>query len=574
MPLAFLLFTAKLLLTLRAFTSEASTIPEVQVPSRGSALPSAPVLRSEGGKLEVTLKLQPVRLVGQGIDLITRAYDGMIPGPTIDVLPGDRLLIDLRNELEIPIGSDATNRYHHPNSTNLHVHGLHVSPLAPADDVFGISLRPGDSNEYEYLLLPDHSPGTYWAHPHHHGSVVMQAGAGAASALLVRDPPGFLSPQLDAMEERVLVLQNLPLALLQKAAATSGDELFRSVFTDDIWLVNGAPEPVLSVQSMVWYRLRLIMAGVASWLNLDFGGCEVVLLAKDGIYINDFPRSINRVSLPPGGRADIVLRCHESEDGTPADHTVTSMPSPVNGSAKAFVGSLFAIRSAKTQAPQIDSPVPLLPWRPSRRPTYLQDLQGDLTNPDCSCKTPLGVGGNTRWIDGHLFQGAKRYLHQWPRDAVAERSLSGLDKHSFHQHTWPYQLQETPAGSDPYFKAGDWHDTYQNVFASQARVRFSTVDYSGPEVVHCHALAHSDSGMIGAEIVVGRGQSACACDLLGEATPVVEVLLSDQPSSTLSVAAFTSCLLMLGLAAATFCQVARAARNGVSSEACYTVLPA
>lgn len=569
----FLLLAAKLSLTLQAFTSEASAVPEVQVPPRGSALPYAPVLRSEGGELDVTLKLQPVRLVGQGIDLITRAYDAMIPGPTIDVLPGDRLLIDLHNELEAPIGSDAINKYHHPNSTNLHVHGLHVSPVAPADDVFGISLRPGESNRYEYRLLPDHSPGTYWAHPHHHGSVVMQAGAGAASALLVRDPPGFLSPQLDAMEDRVLVLQNLPIALLKKAAATSGDELFKSAFTDDVWLVNGAPEPVLSVQPMVWYRLRLIMAGVSSWLNLDFGGCEVVLLAKDGIYINDFPRLINHVSLPPGGRADLVLRCHESEEGTPADHRVTSMPSPVKGSAKSFVGSLFVIRSARTQGHQGESSVSLLPWRPSQRPTYLQDLQGDMTNPDCSCKTPLGVGGNSRWIDGHLFEGAKRYLHQWPRDAVAERTLSGVNKHSFHQHTWPYQLQETPAGSDPYFKAGDWHDTYQNVFDSQARVRFSTVDYSGPEVVHCHALAHSDSGMIGVELVAGHGRSACFCDVLGEARPVAE-FLSDQRSSTLSLAAFMSCLMMLGLSAVAFWQVVRAARQGISSESCYTVLPA
>lgn len=298
-----------------------------------------------------------------------------------------------------------------------------------------------------------------------------------------------------------------------------------------------------------------------------------MLLAKDGIYINDFPRVISRVSLPPGGRADIVLRCRESEDGTPAQHIVTSKTSPVKGSAKAFVGPLFVIRSSKTQVSLAESTASLLPWRPALNPTYLQDLQGDLTNPDCSCNTPLGVGGNSRWIDGHLFEGAKKYLHQWPRDAVAERSLSGVNKHSFHQHTWPYQLQETPAGSDPYFKAGDWHDTYQNVFDSKARVRFSTVDYSGPEIVHCHALAHSDSGMIGAELVAGRGQGACACDLLGEAKPVVE-MLSDQRSPALSLAALSSCVMMFGLAAGVFWQVARAARHVLSSEPGYIVLPA
>merc|ERR1719215_2429668 len=116
---------------------------------------------------------------------MTRSY-GDVPGKTWMIRPGDRVSVSLKNDLEGSWGPDAINNFHHPNSTNLHVHGLHVSPVAPADDVFGIRLRPGESNRHEYQLLPDHSPGTYWAHPHHHGSVVIQAGAGAASALLVR----------------------------------------------------------------------------------------------------------------------------------------------------------------------------------------------------------------------------------------------------------------------------------------------------------------------------------------------------------------------------------------------------
>ena len=35
----------------------------------------------------------------------------------------------------------------------------------------------------------------------------------------------------------------------------------------------------------------------------------MVLLAKDGIYISDFPRVISGTSIPAGGRADIVVRC-------------------------------------------------------------------------------------------------------------------------------------------------------------------------------------------------------------------------------------------------------------------------
>ena len=48
----------------------------------------------------------------------------------------------------------------------------------------------------------------------------------------------------------------------------------------------------------------------------------MALLAKDGIYIEDFPRWISHVSLPPEGRADVVARCPGSKDGL--EHTVNS----------------------------------------------------------------------------------------------------------------------------------------------------------------------------------------------------------------------------------------------------------
>ena len=49
------------------------------------------------------------------------------------------------------------------------------------------------------------------------------------------------------------------------------------------------------------------------------------------------------------------------------------------------------------------------------------------------------------------------------QEAPLQIRLASLDhvwlpffSQGFHQHTWPFQLQQTPAGNDPYFKAG-WH---------------------------------------------------------------------------------------------------------------------
>eukprot|EP00434_Breviolum_minutum_P010862 symbB.v1.2.009577.t1/scaffold609.1/size185969/7 len=141
----------------------------------------------------------------------------------------------------------------------------------------------------------------------------------------------------------------------------------------------------------------------------------------------------------------------------------------------------------------------------------------------------------------------------------------------FHQHTWPFQLQQTPAGNDPYFKAGDWHDTYQNVLDSKATVRFSTVDFHGTEVVHCHALSHSDQGMIGAEIVSGRGKEACACDLLGEAK-VVD-LYGDERSQRLMTVFGVMFVLMMILAVAVAGQVAKASFRHCGESRYVTLAP-
>jgi len=504
-----------------------------RVPAKGSILQFPPWLRSHSGLLNTALDLRPLRLRGPDVDIVTRAINGSIPGPTLAVRPGDELMVRFANRLGLPLGPGPLNDYHFPNMSNLHVHGLHVSPLPPGDDVISTLLSPGDAWQYRYSIVSDHSPGTYWIHTHSHGSSVLQTGAGTASPLIVLDPVGFLSPQLAAMEDRVLMLQCLPRKLLEQAAIASHDRLFhidRWGWGPELWLVNGAPEPVLQVQAGRWYRVRMIMAGVASWLHLDFGNCEVALLAKDGIYIDDFPRWISKVTLPPGGRVDVVMRCNSSVNGSD-QHKVQSLPG-LGG--KAFVGDLFTIHVEGAGAKDDLLDQHLSPWSAPSRPAYLQDTRAT-AKPACACSTSMGLGGNTRWIEGHLWEGSHRYLHRSPEGAVVERWITGINKHPYHQHNYPFQIVNMTIGNitgdleedGGYFKVGDWHDTYFNPADSGLRARYNTMDFHGPMVVHCHNLAHSDKGMIGVEMVRGKGPSACGCDLLDMSERRPEFSLSD-----------------------------------------------
>lgn len=531
----------------------ASSQRVVEIPAAHSPLHKVPVLKSAEGRLQVTLRLGAARLRGPAVDVMTRSY-GDVPGNTWMIRPGDRLSVLLKNDLEGSLGPDALNNFHHPNTTNLHVHGLHVSPIAPADDVLYTVAHPQASAQYEYHILADHSPGTYWYHPHHHGSTLLQAAGGAAGAIVVQDPPGYLSPQLEAMADQVFVVQDLTASKLKFAAKASHDNLFKAErwsSQDEFLLVNGAPLPVVSAQPGEWQRWRLVMAGMSRYLNLGFGSCEAALLAKDGVYIADFPRFVPRVSIPPGGRADLVVRCPAAPAGKAMEHSITSFKPPVdNPGVHTFEGKVLTV--------QVDglpmegtSAKDLQPWAPPVRPEYLLDTRA--REPQCSCSTSMGIGSNSKWIEGHLFAGPKSYMHRSPRNALVERKLSGLDKHPYHQHSWHFQLQETPAGDNPYFKAGDWHDTYVNVQDSEARVRFQTADFHGPLVVHCHDVSHSDKGMIAVEYVEGESDRNCGCDLLSQSEFLSQTALQVAPSvamgsDTLVAAAVVGLGAMLGLA--------------------------
>jgi FtsP/CotA-like multicopper oxidase with cupredoxin domain len=125
-----------------------------------------------------------------------RSYtgDGVNPdapfvAPVIEVRPGQTVSMTLHNKLPADPsctahGGDA-NTPHCFNGTNLHSHGLWVSPSGNSDNVL-LSINPGVDFEYVYNLPPDHPAGTFWYHSHRHGSTALQVSSGMAGALIVR----------------------------------------------------------------------------------------------------------------------------------------------------------------------------------------------------------------------------------------------------------------------------------------------------------------------------------------------------------------------------------------------------
>ena len=140
-------------------------------PSGGGGGDSAPVLpyprvlSSHDGVLALTLTATPAVVdIGAAQPASTWTYDLVVPGHTWEIRGGDTLKVDLVNGLPVlPDGHPVDlTRPHEWTTTNLHTHGLHVSPAPGADNVF-LELPPGERTHIEIPVprtIPAASSGT------------------------------------------------------------------------------------------------------------------------------------------------------------------------------------------------------------------------------------------------------------------------------------------------------------------------------------------------------------------------------------------------------------------------------
>ncbi|MDP1748582.1 MAG: multicopper oxidase domain-containing protein, partial [Reyranella sp.] len=181
-------------------------VPRPAVPAVGQPLVEPEVRWSANGELRTTLRAgYAYRDIG-GFRLYVRSYEGGSPGPTLRMKPGEVLRIRFTNDL--PPNRDVmpmdTSNPHQFNNTNFHFHGSHASPSGISDNVMR-SMRPGQVYDIEIELPKDHPGGTYWYHPHHHGSADIQMASGMVGAIIVEGDFADV-PEIADARERTLVL--------------------------------------------------------------------------------------------------------------------------------------------------------------------------------------------------------------------------------------------------------------------------------------------------------------------------------------------------------------------------------
>ena len=439
-------------------------------------------LVSRDGALDLVLEAAPAMLPWRGGERWALTYNGSAPGPTLRVRPGDRLRVTLRNGLESP--------------TNLHVHGLHVSPAEASDNVF-VMVDPGGEHVYEYLIPADHPSGTFWYHPHHHGTVAEQVAAGMAGIIVIEDPLDA-GPPIAGTTERVMVLTDPRIGTSAEVVlGWSPMDMMRGRFGDGV-LVNGTAQPVLDVATGTMERWRILNASASRYYPLRLDGFRWWQIASDGGRLTA-PVDATGLVIAPGERAEVLVAVDRA---TTATITTTWQAATGMGGMDGMGGmggrGSGAVETVLTVVASGPDAVVAAPSGSLNRVESLVDAVVDRSRTFRLAMGGMMMGGGDGMsftINGASFD-PQRIDVTASVGTVEEWTVTNASPmaHPFHLHVWPFQVIET---SDRRTPPSGWKDVVDVPAGGWVRLRVAFADFAGRTVYHCHILDHEDRGMMG-----------------------------------------------------------------------------
>jgi FtsP/CotA-like multicopper oxidase with cupredoxin domain len=460
----------------------------------GHALAAPAVQTSQDGLLEVNLQagLEPVMVGGRPAELLT--FNGQVPGPRLVARPGDQVRIHL------------TNYLHHP--TNLHYHGLHISPQNNGDNVF-LQVPPGERFTYEFTIPQDHPAGTFWYHPHHHGQVAEQVFGGLAGLFVIRGALDEI-PEIQAAQEEFIVLQDFGINAADQRVTPHHMALMRGR-EGDLITVNGQVNPGLTVAQGGLLRLRFLNASASRFYRLQLEDHRFYLTATDGGAIAA-PIELSEILLAPGERAEVLVR----GDRPPGQYRLVNLPYDRGGMGRMGDGmgggmggrmGRQGMGGRSSNGFQANGPQLLatLTYQgaiaPRPLPEQLLAVEA-LPEPDTTRRIEFSMGMGPGMGMVFLFNGqpydAQRIdiiaklgtVEDWD---LVNRDPDRMD-HPFHLHVNPFQVVHRNGQPEP---DRAWKDTVLVKRGETVGIRIPFRNFTGKTVYHCHILDHEDLGMMG-----------------------------------------------------------------------------
>ena len=462
--------------------------------NQSSPLPKPPELRAHNHELSLTLHAVADSNGRDGF-----AFNGKPVAPTLRVSPGDTVQIDYFNDLPKQAkGSCAISPC--MDMTNLHFHGLQISPNAPQDDVLTMMAMPGQTLHYTVSIPPDHPPGLYWYHTHPHGESHRQVRDGMSGAIVIEGVERYV-PEIRNLHEQIFILRGQSVSgdpqsvsLLKRVDTASGSCSSESEAPDEIFTVNGAVRPHIAIAPGERQFWRLVNASADRYVDLQLDGQSFEIVALDGIPIGYHDPAhptlmANHLLVPPAGRLEAIvtgppssahaalrsLCVNTGPDGDPNPGMVLADVVPAIPAAPLFPKSYTALDSPPhkvidLQAEEKSDPDFIAVFTEDEKGFY---INGQLFTPDAAPMRVAHVGTFEHW-----------------RIVNATRELHPMHIHQV--HFLPFAENQRPI-ADPV-----WLDTVNVPVDGSVDVVMDFTDpvIRGMSLFHCHLLNHEDKGMM------------------------------------------------------------------------------
>ncbi|MDH5674996.1 MAG: multicopper oxidase family protein [Myxococcales bacterium] len=251
--------------------SSASTTPR-QPADFGAALalPVAEDKDPDANVVEIDLVAEETEVEYEpGVKTRVWAYNGSVPGPTIEAKVGDKLIVNFTNRLPEP-----TTVHWHGVESPAHMDGSNMAQLPVAAD--------GGSFRYEMTLT---TAATYWYHPHI--TTHVQVEMGLHGALVVRDPDEDAALELPE-DELLLLFDDILLDDAGQVAPPYPDDPIRKATMQlngregDLLLINGRPAgDTIPVVAGVPVRMRAINVANSRFFRLSMPGQTLYRIGGD-----------------------------------------------------------------------------------------------------------------------------------------------------------------------------------------------------------------------------------------------------------------------------------------------------
>ncbi len=432
-------------------------------------------------------------------------FAGKSVPPTIRVLPGREIKLQYVNNLPVH-SSEQCALGPCADHSNLHFHGLHVSPESPQDDVLTMMASPGQTLKYRVEIPPYAAPGLYWYHTHPHGESARQDLDGMSGAIVI-DGIDRYYPELRGLRERVLILRDQDIEhasnearkqILQQVGVpsapcgTATEQRPERVFT-----LNGGIRPEIPIAPGERQFWRIVNASPDRYADLQLDGQQLEIVALDGMPLSYHERArhtrrVDHIVIVPAGRVEAIVT--GPAPGTRSSLRTRCVDTGPDGDPNPAM--VIADVVSDSHAGETSHRVPTT----TNAPVYREFPVRQLVKLESS--TPDFKVVFTEDKNGFYINDKKFSMDSAPMLRVRVGSLqhwrvinSTHELHPFHIHQVHFLVY---SGDGVPLKTPEWLDTVDVPYGGTVDMVMDFTDpiIRGMSVFHCHLLSHEDKGMM------------------------------------------------------------------------------